>query len=651
MKFVDLVREYTSSSGVGPIVLDTVVNGFQSFADAFDTGDEFYYSIISLDHPTESEVGTGTLQADGSIARAPVGGATNFSPGVKTIASVVGADWFSTTEDDVATAIADAAAASAAAGAASAAAAGASADAAAATAAVAGKLTVADDPAWGVGGPKRAVVPFGCGDLAVEGAVHLQKGTATRTGFIEFDLVGFAGGASLGATLSGAGRILFSRYGTIPAFEFSTAPYVGNAVMLTDATGAPLASPTFTGTPAAPTAAPGTNTTQLATTAFVNAGLALYAPLAGAAFSGAISAPNAYLGYVTPLTYKQNATTLTAQNQTVTDSSLQGSSQAFAGFGFRPSTAFLYSANTTKGVHTAVNSTGSDLGNIEWYASDGTEFRRAAYITGRMDNTTLGTNGWQGRILFLTGAPSTGIMTQRMAVHTLGVDVTGALTATGALSASNFSGTSSGTNTGDQTIVLNGDVSGSGTGTFTVTIGANKVTRGMLATAAAASIMGATAPGAISDLTPAQAKTILAITEADVANLTTDLAAKAPVASPQFTGVTYYQQPTPTAKNATATLTIAELLTLIITSTSASAVSLTLPTGTLSDAGILAGALAVNEAFEWYIINLGSSTGAVTVVAGVGHTLVGNAVTAISTSSRWLTRKTATNTFVTYRIA
>src|SRR6218665_2942325 len=32
---------------------------------------------------------------------------------------------------------------------------------------------------------------------------------------------------------------------------------------------APLADPTFTGAPAAPTAAPGTNTTQLATTAFV----------------------------------------------------------------------------------------------------------------------------------------------------------------------------------------------------------------------------------------------------------------------------------------------------------------------------------------------------------------------------------------------
>jgi hypothetical protein len=34
---------------------------------------------------------------------------------------------------------------------------------------------------------------------------------------------------------------------------------------------APLASPTFTGTPAAPTATPGTDTTQLATTAFVQA--------------------------------------------------------------------------------------------------------------------------------------------------------------------------------------------------------------------------------------------------------------------------------------------------------------------------------------------------------------------------------------------
>lgn len=46
--------------------------------------------------------------------------------------------------------------------------------------------------------------------------------------------------------------------------------YAGNTAKIdTDVTYAPLASPTFTGTPAAPTASTGTNTTQLATTAFV----------------------------------------------------------------------------------------------------------------------------------------------------------------------------------------------------------------------------------------------------------------------------------------------------------------------------------------------------------------------------------------------
>ncbi|WP_176956741.1 hypothetical protein [Paraburkholderia caribensis] len=44
---------------------------------------------------------------------------------------------------------------------------------------------------------------------------------------------------------------------------------------------APLASPTFTGTPAAPTATAGTNTTQLATTAFVTTAVANQVAVAG----------------------------------------------------------------------------------------------------------------------------------------------------------------------------------------------------------------------------------------------------------------------------------------------------------------------------------------------------------------------------------
>lgn len=110
-------------------------------------------------------------------------------------------------------------------------------------------------------------------------------------------------------------------------------------------------------------------------------------------------------------------------------------------------------------------------------------------------------------------------------------------------------------------------------------------------------------------------------------------------------------QGTPTAKTGSATLTIAELLTGVITATSASAVGFTLPTGTLTDAGLGGGTMAVGQSFDWLIINLGSSSGAVTVSAGTDHTIVGLATLAINTSAQFRTRKTAANTFVTYRIS
>lgn len=51
----------------------------------------------------------------------------------------------------------------------------------------------------------------------------------------------------------------------------ATTAYADGAVATLAATKADIASPTFTGTPAAPTAAAGTSTTQIATTAFVAA--------------------------------------------------------------------------------------------------------------------------------------------------------------------------------------------------------------------------------------------------------------------------------------------------------------------------------------------------------------------------------------------
>lgn len=63
---------------------------------------------------------------------------------------------------------------------------------------------------------------------------------------------------------------------------------------------ADINSPTFTGTPAAPTASTGTNTTQLATTAFVTAALSAIYPVGSVYINAAVSTnPSTLLGFGT----------------------------------------------------------------------------------------------------------------------------------------------------------------------------------------------------------------------------------------------------------------------------------------------------------------------------------------------------------------
>lgn len=76
----------------------------------------------------------------------------------------------------------------------------------------------------------------------------------------------------------------------VASFNTRTGNVVLEAADITSAGGALLASPTFTGIPAAPTPAPGTNTTQLATTAYVTAALA--------AISGGVTSFNTRTGAV-----------------------------------------------------------------------------------------------------------------------------------------------------------------------------------------------------------------------------------------------------------------------------------------------------------------------------------------------------------------
>jgi len=96
------------------------------------------------------------------------------------------------------------------------------------------------------------------------------------------------------------------------------------------------------------------------------------------------------------------------------------------------------------------------------------------------------------------------------------------------------------------------------------------------------------------------------------------------------------------------TLTIANLLAKLITVTPTAARAYTLPTGTLTEAGVN---LRVGESFDWSLINLAAATHAVTVTAGTAHTVVGTMAVAAASSGMFRTRKTDVNTFVTYRIA
>jgi hypothetical protein len=129
--------------------------------------------------------------------------------------------------------------------------------------------------------------------------------------------------------------------------------------------------------------------------------------------------------------------------------------------------------------------------------------------------------------------------------------------------------------------------------------------------------------------------------------LTTADGSAAPVEALRITNdkVIAYNQPTPATYAAAATLTIANLKTGIITYTGAAA-TLTLPTGTLMEGGF--SGIYTNMAFEWSVINTGA--GICTVAAGTAHTIVGSDTIAIGASARFASRRTAANTFVSYRL-
>jgi len=106
-------------------------------------------------------------------------------------------------------------------------------------------------------------------------------------------------------------------------------------------------------------------------------------------------------------------------------------------------------------------------------------------------------------------------------------------------------------------------------------------------------------------------------------------------------------QPVPGTLNATGTLTAALILGGIVTSSTAAAVTATLDTGAVMDAALDMG---IGDSFVWSAINTGGANAFTVTAAASGHTVVGAGGVAANTSGRFLTKKTAADTFVTYRI-
>jgi hypothetical protein len=113
----------------------------------------------------------------------------------------------------------------------------------------------------------------------------------------------------------------------------------------------------------------------------------------------------------------------------------------------------------------------------------------------------------------------------------------------------------------------------------------------------------------------------------------------------------------PQTATATATLTVAQVTGgMLVGNPSTTAATYTLPTGAQLDAALTNA--KIGSTFPLTMINLGTSTGLITVAAGTGITAVGNLIVPIAGSAAgacntamFLFRKTDAGAYSVYRIA
>lgn len=191
-------------------------------------------------------------------------------------------------------------------------------------------------------------------------------------------------------------------------------------------------------------------------------------PGAAAAAIGVNKVANSQLAQMPANTIKGNNTGSTANALDLTSTQVTAALNAFVGDS---------GAGGTKGLVPAPAS--GDAAASKFLKADGTWAASGALTVGTIDSQTKAANG-----AVITGSSlvmQTADATNPGLVSTGTQTIAGAKTFSGAISASNLSGT----NTGNQTITLTGDVTGSGTGSFAATIANDAVTYAKMQNASA----------------------------------------------------------------------------------------------------------------------------------------------------------------------
>lgn len=209
-----------------------------------------------------------------------------------------------------------------------------------------------------------------------------------------------------GACHAAAGGVstVFTRSGAVVATsgDYTVAQVTGAA---------PLASPTFTGTPAAPTAAINTNTTQVATTAYVVTG---FAPIASPTFTGTVTIPGgASISGFAPLASPALTGTPTAPTASALTNTTQIATTAYGDAAVAVETSRATTAEALKAPLASPALTGTPTVPTAAVDTNTTQAASTAYVIGEgyVKNTvTVNTHALSSNVVVSASDVTTGTL-------------------------------------------------------------------------------------------------------------------------------------------------------------------------------------------------------------------------------------------------